>query len=55
MALIGQQAHAAAEYKLLSLNKPGSGGLNLQDLDYTLPLSQSPKMRNKSRRYLAAA
>ena len=46
MPIIAQQSHAAAEYKLLALNKPGSGGLNLQDLDYTLPLSQSPKMLN---------
>ena len=46
MPIIAQQTHAPAQYKILALNKPGSGGLNLQDLDYTLPLSQSPRMLN---------
>lgn len=46
MAWKAQQKHSAASYKLLSLETPGYGGLNIQDLDYTLPLDQSPKMLN---------
>jgi hypothetical protein len=44
--MLNQIAHKAAEYKILALNRPGGGGLNIQDLDYTLPLSQSPNMLN---------
>lgn len=41
-----QSSHSPAEYKILDLSAPGSGGLNIQDLDYTLPLNQSPDMCN---------
>lgn len=41
-----QQKHSAAKYNLLNIAEPGYGGLNIQDLDYTLPLDQSPHMLN---------
>lgn len=41
-----QQKHSAAKYRLLNIAEPGYGGLNIQDLDYTLPLDQSPHMLN---------
>lgn len=41
-----QKKHSPAVYRLLEMNEPGFGGLNIQDLDYTLPLNQSPKMLN---------
>ena len=41
-----QQKHTPAVYKLLEMFEPGFGGLNIQDLDYTLPLNQSPRMLN---------
>lgn len=46
MPIIQQKAHESAKYSILSINTPASGGLNIQDLDYTLPLAQSPKMLN---------
>ena len=46
MALFAQKTHAPAQYSLLSIINPGSGGLNIQDLDYLLPVKQSPKMLN---------
>ena len=46
MPIIPQKAHSPAQYNLLSIIGPGSGGLNLQDLDYLLPVKQSPKMMN---------
>lgn len=41
-----QKTHKAAEYKVLSIDDAGHGGLNVQELDYTLPLNQSPLMMN---------
>lgn len=41
-----QDTHKAAEYKILSLDDAGHGGLNIQELEYNLPLKQSPKMLN---------
>ncbi|MBE6121147.1 MAG: hypothetical protein E7190_00355 [Erysipelotrichaceae bacterium] len=41
-----QKTHEPAQYKILDIAEPGYGGLNIQDLDYTLPLNQSPKMLN---------
>lgn len=41
-----QKSHEPAVYNLLNIINPGSGGLNLQDLDYLLPVKQSPKMLN---------
>lgn len=46
MPIIAQKAHEPAQYNLLSIIDPGSGGLNIQDLDYLLPVKQSPKMIN---------
>lgn len=46
MPIIPQKAHAPAQYNLLNIINPGSGGLNIQDLDYLLPVKQSPKMLN---------
>lgn len=46
MAWQKQKTHSAAEYKMLNLAEVGYGGLNIQDLDYTLPLNQSPRMLN---------
>lgn len=46
MAIIEQQTHTAAEYKMLSILSPASGGLNIQDLEYTLPVNQSPNIVN---------
>lgn len=46
MPIIAQKAHEPAQYNLLSIIDPGSGGLNIQDLDYLLPVKQSPKMLN---------
>lgn len=46
MAWQQQKTHKAATYDIENLSAPGSGGLNIQDLDYTLPLNQSPKMLN---------
>lgn len=44
--IIPQKSHEPAVYNLLNIINPGSGGLNLQDLDYLLPVKQSPKMLN---------
>lgn len=46
MAWKQQKTHEPAEYRMLDLYKPGAGGLNIQDLDYTLKMSQSPNMLN---------
>jgi hypothetical protein len=46
MPIISQKTHSAAAYKILALGTPGAGGLNIEDLDYTLNLTQSPKMLN---------
>lgn len=46
MAWQQQKSHKAAEYKIENISAPGAGGLNIQDLDYTLPINQSPKMLN---------
>ena len=46
MPIIRQKAHEPAQYNFLSIIDPGSGGLNIQDLDYLLPVKQSPKMLN---------
>lgn len=46
MVYIKQKTHSAAKYATLSIMNPGSGGLNIQDLDYTLLVNQSPKMLN---------
>jgi len=46
MALIQQKQYSPAQYNLLSIINPGAGGLNLQDLDYLLPVHQSPRMTN---------
>lgn len=43
---IAQRSHEPAQYNFLSIIDPGSGGLNIQDLDYLLPVKQSPKMLN---------
>ena len=44
--MIVQKSHDPAVYNLLNIINPGSGGLNIQDLDYLLPVNQSPKMLN---------
>ena len=44
--MILQKSHDPAVYNLLNIINPGSGGLNIQDLDYLLPVKQSPKMLN---------
>ena len=41
-----QKTHSPTKYRVLNIDRPGYGGLNIQDLDYTLPLDQSPKMLN---------
>ena len=46
MAIIAQKTHEAAEYQMLPIISPASGGLNIQDLEYTLSVNQSPKMIN---------
>lgn len=46
MAWKSQKSHEPAQYKILDISEPGYGGLNIQDLDYTLPLNQSPRMLN---------
>ena len=46
MPIIRQKTHEPAQYSLLNIINPGSGGLNIQDLDYLLPVKQSPKMLN---------
>lgn len=44
--MIQQKTHPSAKYSILDLDQAGHGGLNIQDLDYTMNLSQSPKMLN---------
>ena len=41
-----QKTHKAAEYKILNLDEAGHGGLNTQEVEYAIPLKQSPKMLN---------
>lgn len=41
-----QQAHKAASYRIQDLSSAGAGGLNIQDVDYSLPMNQSPHMLN---------
>jgi len=44
--IIQQKTHKPATYSMLNIPTPGGGGLNIEDLDYTLPLAQSPRMLN---------
>lgn len=44
--MLNQKSHSAPSYKMLSISSPGSGGLNIQDLDYQLKDNQSPHMLN---------
>ena len=44
--MIIQKQYASASYKIVNLESAGYGGLNIQDLDYTLPVDQSPDMLN---------
>ena len=46
--MILQKSHEPAVYNLLNIINPGSGGLNIQDLDYLLPVKQSPNMMYKN-------
>ncbi len=44
--MISHKQYKGPSYKLLSIPYPGSGGINIQDLDYQLDENQSPKMLN---------
>ena len=46
MPIIQQKTHKAAEFQMLPIISPASGGLNIQDLEYTLNVNQSPKLTN---------
>lgn len=46
MAWQEQQTHKQPEYKTLSVDKPGFGGVNIKDLDFMLKPQESPKMKN---------
>lgn len=46
MPIIQQKTHKAAEFQMLPIIAPASGGLNIQDLEYTLNVNQSPKLTN---------
>lgn len=46
MAILSQKTHSSAEYQMLPIISPASGGLNIQDLEYTLSVNQSPKLIN---------
>ncbi len=46
MAWQEQQSHKQPEYKTLSIEKPGFGGVNIKDLDFMLKPQESPKMKN---------
>ena len=44
--MIEQKTYSPPSYKTLSIPSPGSGGLNIQDLEYQLSENQSPYMKN---------
>lgn len=44
--MIQQKTYSAPSYKTLAIPSPGSGGLNIQDLEYQLSENQSPHMLN---------
>lgn len=44
--MIQQKTYSPPSYKTLSIPSPGSGGLNIQDLEYQLSENQSPYMKN---------
>jgi len=35
-----------AQYKTMEISSPGFGGLNIEDLEYQLDITQSPAMLN---------
>ena len=53
--MIQQPTFKPQDYKTYEIPNPGSGGLNIQDLEYNLTSNQSPAMLNRMMRNGALA